>query len=148
VVLRVSPGYTSENYKLAVFKSGSTVPSPYLIDCPPIKTLNLDTTESLILPGRNSWAEDRWYQVELDTKTYLLKSSTALSSGVEGNIAYSVNYVDQFGGLQTGHTVNRKDTDTVTISRIKLDEPGSVWVRIQNNNSNELNMEITMTLEN
>lgn len=147
VILQVTPEFQSEDYRLAIFESGSAVPSPFLTDCPTVNALSLEATESLILPGKSSWAEDRWYRVELDTSAYLLKTDATLSSGVEDDIEYSVIYVDQFGGLQIGHSVDQTDTDTVGIGRIQLSEPGPVWIRIQNNNINELNMEITLTPE-
>jgi len=148
VILRVRGVYEAEDYRLAIFESGSAVPSPLLTDCPTIDTISLDTTESYILPGKSSWAEDRWFQVELDTKAYLLKTRTALSSGEVGGIDYSVFQVNQFGGLQTVQSVNQTDTVIDSIGRIKLSEPDSIWIRIENNNINELNMTITLTPEN
>jgi len=147
VILRVTGEYQTEDYKLAVFESESAVPVPLLTDCPTVNELSLDSAESFFLPGKSSWAEDRWYRVELDTKAYLLKTRTAISSGVSGGIDYSVLYVNQFGGLQTVQSVNQTGTDTDGIGRIKLSEPGTIWIRIENNNINELTMELTLTPE-
>lgn len=147
VVLRVTGEYQTEDYKLAVFEGESAVPVPLLTDCPTVNELSLDSTASFFLPGKSSWAEDQWYRVELDTEAYLLKTRTAISSGVSGGIDYSVLYVNQFGDLQTVQSVNQTGTDTDGIGRIQLSEPGSIWIRIENNNINELTMELTLTLE-
>jgi len=148
VVLKAKVENLSENYKLAVFESESAVPSPFLSDCPTVNELSRDATESFILSGRSIFSEDQWYRVELDTKAYLLKTTAALSGGASGGIQYSVFYIDQFGGLQTGHSIDHTGTNIDGISRIKLTEPGPIWIRIENNNINELSVDITLTPEN
>ena len=146
MVIRVDPVFTAEDYLFAVFENGNAVPSPFFSNCPVISTLSLSTTESLVLPESNSFADEQWYQLELDAIDYVLQSTAARTDGRDSNIIYEFSYLDQFGQdtrMERMDLINEVGVTANGSGSLNRTEPGNVWIMLNNKNS-ELTMEFTL----
>jgi len=121
------------NYTLGIFRNGTAVPSPTFERCLPIKPLSLDTTESVVVPSKDTRAEDRWYLIDLAEGKYQLNAST--SSVEREPLGYSFDIVDQFGQNERYETkTHTTEIDTLITSIDTFDRDGEspTWIRLGN----------------
>lgn len=150
LTLKVESLYdTIHDYTFGIFSNGSAVPSPTFERCLPITTVSLDSTQSVVLAGAATRANDNWYLVDLAAGGYQLDAST--NSTVSDAIGYSLRVLDQFGQHDRFETVSSDavaGTLLTTSDTFERDGNSSSWVQMRNlytNSDDERTVEFTIT---
>jgi len=153
MVVRIQGNNSAEDYVLAIFKNGTRVPAPFFSECPVINLLNLDTTETFVLPREENSTDYHWFRVRLITADYAINTSASVTSASQiedasCQVQYEFNLVEQFGQSERITSIGSVDTPgpVATNSVVEFERKGfdPAWIRVQNNNC-ELSVEFTIS---
>jgi len=134
--LRLDAKHAAEDYLLGIFENGTSVPVPYMADCPTINELQFGTTQTIELgAATDQGSRERWYSVDLDAQNYIFTLDATRTDGVESNIRYSVLGYEQFGDSTRELSFVQVD-DYGTASRrskqLKFTQAIDLWIRVKN----------------
>ena len=148
MVVRVKGDNSAENYVLAIFKNGASVPSPFFSECPVINLLSLDTTETFVLPRIENSTDYHWFRAPLVTADYSINTSASQLDDTSCQIQYEFILVEQFGQSERFTPIGSIDKPGPVATSIVLEFErrgfAPAWIRVQNNNC-ELSVEFTLS---
>lgn len=148
MVVRVKGDNSAENYVLAIFKNGASVPSPFFSECPVINLLSLDTTETFVLTRIENSTDYHWFRAPLVTADYSINTSASQLDDTSCQIQYEFILVEQFGQSERFTPIGSIDKPGPVATSIVLEFErrgfAPAWIRVQNNNC-ELSVEFTLS---
>ena len=144
--LSVDPVFDNEDYLLAIYPNGASVPTPFLEDCPTITPIVLGETRSVELGQARNPGADAWYMIDLEEGDYQFSTLARRLDGDSSNLIYEILATDQFGQAEREERalfVNEVESSFTAIGPFSRSDPGAVWLRLVNRND-PLNVDFTL----